>query len=227
MRSERGISLFRKWGGLIGWIGIGWAQLGYVEEGEASYYAPSFHGRRTASGERYDRQALTGAHRTLPFGTYVRVTDKVSGRSVVVRINDRGPLKTGRIIDLSEKAAAELGILARGIAAVRLEVTQLFEEPPKSPTASLIFFTPDGKAIQPKPYAVQIGAFSELPNAYMLARNAQKEVQEPVFLWQSAIRSKKLYRVVVGGFSSSKEAESLRDRLKREGWQAFVVHLPT
>jgi peptidoglycan lytic transglycosylase len=92
------------------------------EVGIASFYAKSLHGRRTASGERYDMQALTAAHRTLPFGSRVRVTNLQNGRSVVVRINDRGPFVEKRVIDLSYAAAKELRFLGRGTTKVRLEV---------------------------------------------------------------------------------------------------------
>ena len=91
------------------------------EVGLASHYARRFEGRRTASGEPYDERELTGAHRTLPFGTRVRVTNLSNHRSVVVRINDRGPFRKGRIIDLSRRAARDLGFLREGMARVRLE----------------------------------------------------------------------------------------------------------
>lgn len=91
-------------------------------EGVASYYHNKFHGRRTASGERYDKTEFTAAHRDYPFGTWVRVIDIKSGHSVIVRINDRGPHKRSRVIDLSRAAAKELDLLKNGIAQVRLEV---------------------------------------------------------------------------------------------------------
>ncbi len=95
---------------------------GGEEVGVASYYAAKFEGRRTASGERYRGGELTAAHRTLPFGTRVRVTHLASGRSVEVVINDRGPHKKGRIVDLSRRAAEAIGLLRAGVARVRLEV---------------------------------------------------------------------------------------------------------
>jgi len=90
--------------------------------GTASYYAGKFHGRRTASGERFDNGAMTAAHRTLPFGSRVRVINPANGRSVTVRINDRGPFTRGRVIDVSRAAAEELGMVARGHARVELEL---------------------------------------------------------------------------------------------------------
>ncbi|MDI4636225.1 MULTISPECIES: septal ring lytic transglycosylase RlpA family protein [Halomonadaceae] len=90
--------------------------------GMASYYADRYHGRTTASGERFDQQALTAAHRTLAFGTRVRVTRLDNGREVTVRINDRGPFVRGRIIDLSKRAARQLGMVRDGTVKVRLSV---------------------------------------------------------------------------------------------------------
>ena len=90
--------------------------------GEASYYADKFIGRTTASGERYDPEALSAAHATLPSGTRVRVTRLSDGRSVVVRINDRGPFVRGRIIDLSHAAARKLGMMREGVVSVSVEV---------------------------------------------------------------------------------------------------------
>jgi len=92
------------------------------ETGIASYYAAKFEGRMTASGERYRGSALTAAHRTLPFGSRVRVTNLTNGRSVVVVINDRGPHKKGRIVDVSRRAADELDMIRAGVVRVRLEV---------------------------------------------------------------------------------------------------------
>ncbi len=92
------------------------------QTGRASFYADRFQNRKTASGERYDRHQLTAAHRTYPFGTRVRVVRLDTGRSVVVRVNDRGPRSPDRIIDLSRKAAETLGLSKRGVVKVRLEV---------------------------------------------------------------------------------------------------------
>lgn len=95
---------------------------GYTERGEASWYGRKFHGRTTANGERYDMHSLTAAHKTLPFGVVVEVTNLHNGRSVEVRINDRGPFKKGRIIDLSYAAARELEMIGPGVVPVRVVV---------------------------------------------------------------------------------------------------------
>jgi rare lipoprotein A len=100
-----------------------------VTEGVASFYADRFHGRVTANGERFNMDALTAAHRTLPFGTWVRVTNMENGKEVMVRINDRGPYINGRIIDLSRGAAREIGLIKPGTGAVKLEA---FETNPEA-----------------------------------------------------------------------------------------------
>lgn len=95
---------------------------GFQQSGVASYYADKFHGRKTASGERFDQSALTAAHRTLPMGTKILVTNRRNGSSVVVRVNDRGPHVKGRLLDLSKRAAQELHMGKSGVAYVQLEV---------------------------------------------------------------------------------------------------------
>ncbi len=93
-----------------------------TQRGTASWYGPGFHGRRTASGETFDQNALTAAHPSLPFGTRARVTNHANGESVVVRINDRGPYAHGRVIDLSREAAEDIGLTAAGVGRVTIEV---------------------------------------------------------------------------------------------------------
>ena len=100
------------------------AQTGTPEAGKASYYADKYHGRPTASGEIFDKNAMTAAHRTLPFGTKVRVTNQKTQQSVVVTINDRGPFIRGRIIDLSEGAAKKIGMFRAGVADVVVEILE-------------------------------------------------------------------------------------------------------
>ena len=100
----------------------GRATPGGTRQGLASWYGGKFHGRKTASGERFNKRALTAAHRGLPFGTRVRVTNLENGRSVIVRINDRGPFAKKRIIDVSEAAARKLGMIQSGVARVKIQV---------------------------------------------------------------------------------------------------------
>lgn len=103
-------------------ITVAGQSTGHTLQGMASYYADKFQGRKTASGERYDRSALTAAHRTLPLGTKIRVTNQRNGSSVVVEVNDRGPHVKGRLLDLSKRAAQELHMIGSGQAQVQVEV---------------------------------------------------------------------------------------------------------
>ena len=98
--------------------------VGYEQTGIASYYAKKFHHRKTASGERFDNNSMTAAHKTLPFGTDVKVTNINNGKSVTVRINDRGPFVKGRIIDLSRAAFSQIADLNRGVVKVQIRVVQ-------------------------------------------------------------------------------------------------------
>ncbi len=128
-----------------------------AETGYASWYGGKFQGRQTASGEIFDTNQLTAAHKTLPFGTLVEVTNLDTGKSVQVRINDRGPFVEGRIIDLSRKAATEIGMMATGIAPVKVEVLKTAEQaaaeggPESSPGVSH--------------YSIQIASFAARENA--------------------------------------------------------------
>lgn len=95
-----------------------------TSSGQASYYGQKFHGRTTANGERFDMNGLTAAHRSLPFGTKVRVTNSRNKQSVIVRINDRGPFIGGRVIDLSRSAASKIGMIKSGVAPVNIEILE-------------------------------------------------------------------------------------------------------
>lgn len=107
---------------------LGTVYLGRPMSGKASWYGPGFHGKRTASGERFNENAYTAAHRSLPFGTRVRVTNLRNGRMVDVRINDRGPFVRGRIIDLSRAAASEIGMIRDGVVPVEVHVLTVMSD---------------------------------------------------------------------------------------------------
>ena len=131
----------------------------FVETGVASWYGPGFHGKKTSNGERYNQNAMTAAHKLLPFGTRLRVVNLENGRVTEVRINDRGPFVDSRIIDLSRAAAKDLGMLNKGTARVRLIALEDGRE------SSVL--TPDGDMLGL--FYVQIGSFRERPRAVNLA----------------------------------------------------------
>ena len=176
------------------------------EEGIASWYGHPYHGRRAASGEIYDMYKMTAAHRTLPFGTQVRVHDLENGRDVTVRINDRGPFVEGRIIDLSYAAAQAMGM--PGLAKVRLEILGL------------------GTTSEPAVFAVQIGAFRDPANAGRL--KARVEASYGPVIIQSFDRGDGIfYRVRVGQESTEDGARQLAEKIRSANLapQTFVVRV--
>ncbi len=177
------------------------------QEGIASWYGVPFNGRPTASGEIYNMYAMTAAHRTLPFGTMVRVHDLENGRSVEVRINDRGPFVEGRIIDLSYAAAQAMGM--NGTALVRLEI-----------------LNPNQVQALPGVFGVQVGAFRVRENALRL-ETALGSQYGPVEIQPFDSGQGVLYRVRVGSFSNEYQAQQLARQLAASGVasQTFVVRL--
>lgn len=169
-----------------------------IERGIASWYGPKFHGRATASGERYNMNDLTAAHPSLPFGTRVGVRNTRTGREVVVRVNDRGPFSKNRIIDLSYAAAREVGVVGPGTASVELYIVPAAGPPPR--------------------YTVQVGAFGEPERAANLLREIAGLYPEAVVdsdgTWN---------RVQIGAFDHREEAESLRRELAVIGLPSVVV----
>ncbi len=171
------------------------SNVGYWERGVASWYGPGFHKERTSTGEPYDMYGMTAAHRTLPLPAYVRVTNLQNGRSIVVRVNDRGPFVGNRIIDLSYTAAAKLDMLRNGTAMVELRSIDPSVAPPPVISAS---------AGSPAPAAggsglfVQAGAFSDPANAERLAAQLRGGSYGKVFVRDDQIAGRRMYRVRIG-----------------------------
>lgn len=175
---------------------------GWQEEGEASWYGPGFHGRQTASGEVYDMEAMTAAHRELPFGSRVRVVNLDNGRETHVRINDRGPFARGRVLDLSRAAAREIDMLGSGTARVRIEVLEGVAEASARARAGASVPIPEGCTL------VQVGAFAEHRNAAELTRRLEAR-GEPV---RQIRGSDGLVRVLVGPFATEHETRRMLER---------------
>lgn len=164
--------------------------------GRISWYGPGFHGRRTASGERFDKHEMTAAHKTLPFGTLVRVTDRATGRSVLVRVNDRGPYSGGRILDLSEAAAGRLGIKGRGTARTQAAIYSL----PKN--GETISFDGNGHAYTLNGYSVSLLENSSYDQAFALQHQLLESGRQDVFVTLDREDGKVRYRVTVGLFAT-------------------------
>ena len=178
---------------------------GYYATGLASWYGRKFHGRSTSSGEPYDMLQLTAAHRSLPIPSYVRVTNLDNGRSTLVRVNDRGPFHSDRIIDLSFAAAYKLGFSNHGTARVRLEAWA----PPDAPAPRAR--ADEQLADQPAPgrqYVLQAGAFRNLAAADALKEALGNLTGERAYVVKVA--NDALYRVRVGPVSGAAEAQRLR-----------------
>jgi rare lipoprotein A len=176
---------------------------GYLERGIASWYGPGFHAASTSNGEKYDMYAMTAAHKTLPLPCFVQVTNLRNGRSIVVRVNDRGPFKDGRIIDLSYTAASKLDMLRDGTTFVEVRALTPESAPTVTAADSSIF--------------VQAGAFSSEGNAADLLERLRSSGVKSGFVKQDQVGGRALYRVRIGPLPSVGEYDRLIARLKSLG----------
>lgn len=175
-----------------------------VQTGVASWYGPNFQGKLTSNKEIYDMNDLTAAHKSLPFGTYVMVTNLANGKSVTVRINDRGPFVKGRIIDLSYAAATAVDMIGTGTAPVRLEI--LADISPKKSSQK---------------FSVQVGAFIQEKNAKALKKELQQSFTN-VYIGRYKTASQTYYRVRVRA-KDQDSAKEIARRLINAGYSAIVL----
>jgi len=206
-------------------IGNTWYQplahaQGFNQRGRASWYGRDFHGKKTSNGETYNMYAMTAAHKTLPFGTYVSVHNLENNRKIDVRINDRGPFARGRIIDLSYTAAEKLGVVGPGTADV--EIIALGTPNPSDLSKST------GQSYLPANYyqgnfTIQIGAFSEWTNAERLREKLARSYKN-VHIKAYFDGNKTFYRVRVGKYSSLEEADMNEEFMIQNGYKnAFAI----
>ncbi|MBW1971600.1 MAG: septal ring lytic transglycosylase RlpA family protein [Deltaproteobacteria bacterium] len=184
-----------------------------VQEGIASWYGPGFHGKPTSCGEIYNMYQMTAAHKTLPLGTKVMVTNLENGRSVEVTINDRGPFVKGRIIDLSYAAAKQLGIIGKGTAKVRIEV--LSKE-------ALLMRKDLFSAPKQKEFTIQVASFIEQRNAIKLKNDLSKNFKN-VYIIPLLTSQRIFYRVRVGKFRTRDEAVKFAKRLTIIGYDVLIT----
>lgn len=208
---------------------------GYRERGIASWYGKKFHGRRTSSGEPYDMYTMTAAHKTLPLPSYVRVRNMQNNRTVVVRVNDRGPFLHNRLIDLSYAAAAKLGILGTGTGVVEVEAVSAGETPAQTAEVKIypLQITPPAAAAEEIPVALspavnpklylQVGAFSLQENAVSLRNRLEREALRPIFVQPSQATGNNgadaatIYRVRIGPLANVEEGDRLAERAAQLG----------
>ncbi len=200
---------------------------GFVERGVASWYGPDFHGKNTASGERYDMYAMTAAHRTLPIPCYARITNLGNGRSVIVRINDRGPFASNRIVDLSYSAAAKLDIVRPGTAFVELrtvgtltEAVAAAAEPPPAPAPQPPAVSAPGPLEPAAPLAlyIQVGAFADPANAQRVLARLQSAQITNAFVLPTGDAAHPLQRVRVGPVATVDQFDQLVAQLGTLGF---------
>ncbi len=190
----------------------------YKERGTASWYGKKFHGQKTSSGEPYDMYAMTGAHKTLPIPSYAKVTNLANGRSVVVRINDRGPFHSDRIIDLSYAAAYKLGFASAGSARVEVEAVSP-DEPTQAKAAeaerSAEPSAPSEPKGEPKGVYLQVGAFNSKENAEDLRSRLMRQLG---WLADSVqvLSIGSLWRLHVGPYATSDAARAIAQRIEAE-----------
>jgi rare lipoprotein A len=200
---------------------------GFVERGVASWYGPDFHGKNTASGERYDMYAMTAAHRTLPIPCYARITNLGNGRSVIVRINDRGPFASNRIVDLSYSAATKLDIVRPGTAFVELrtvgslsDVATSSAESPPAPAPQPPAVSAPGPLEPAAPLAlyIQVGAFADPANAQRVLARLQNAQISNAFVLPTGDTAHPMQRVRVGPIATVDQFDQLVAQLGTLGF---------
>lgn len=197
---------------------------GFVQEGMASWYGKDFHGKKTSNGETYNMYDKTAAHKTLPFGTYVRVENLSNQREVIVRINDRGPFAKGRIVDLSYGAGRQIGLVGPGVARVRLvalsrKIGQIKSGNDYIPLVEAADFR-KGK------FTIQVGAFENKDNAQRLVERLRVIFSHVTITTYVSPQEKTLYRVRVSLSNDLTGANKMVDKLKYLGFsETFIVAL--
>lgn len=205
------------------------AQKSYVKTGTASFYADKFEGRPTANGEIYYHAKRTAAHRTLPFGSIVKVTNLENNTYVVVRVNDRGPFVDNRIIDLSKSAAQELDFVDKGLAKVKVELIASTDDlPDAKPSAnegksSSNYYKINAEKVAPKGKGVQIASFKNNENVFRLVEELNNKYSEEVFIEFSQVKKHHVYRIIIGNYTSDAKLEALRKVLSVDYPGCFIV----
>ena len=202
-----------------------------TQTGKASFYADKFEGHPTASGEKYKHSKLTAAHKSLPFGTKIRVTNLANNETVEVVVNDRGPYVEGRIVDLSKSAAEKLGFVNQGLADVRVEVIDAGKGKTSDPVQVIGQVSVDEKEfydfeiqrLTPNGYGVQIGTYQELVNLMRLSDNLKNSYQKKVTVQVKVVNGVKYYGLILGQFSNRTKAETFRGELRKKFPDAFIV----
>jgi rare lipoprotein A len=199
---------------------------GYHERGIASWYGMKFHGGRTSDGDTYDMYAMTAANKVVPLPCFVRVTNLKNNRSVIVKVNDRGPFVDNRIIDLSYAAARKLGVVATGTALVDVTAVTPGETPPPL-VATTPAPAPQADSVSGSPQLfVQVGAFAEQANAERVKQKLGTEGIKPVLIVTASVAEQTLYKVRVGPLADVTAVDQLTAQLAKLGYADAQVVIP-
>lgn len=228
-------------------ITLGQAQI--TEIGQASFYADKFDGRVTASGEIFDQNKLTAAHRTLPFGSKIKVTNLENSKSVIVTVNDRGPFVNDRVIDISKSAAQKLDFSANGTARVKIEVIfipngnsevksyspsdqQATEQKPTITAASvpetvasqaIEYYRVESSYIEPTGFGIQVASYKEAANLMKRCSDIKKSTGKDIFVQVGDNNGEKIYRIMLGTFDTKEQAVKFNERIQSDFKGSFVV----
>jgi rare lipoprotein A len=229
------------------------SQEGVVLNGQASYYHDKFDGRMTASGEVFDQDGMTCAHKTLDFGTILKVTNLENNLSVTVRVNDRGPFVEGRIVDLTKAAAQKIGLYEMGVCNAKVEIIsgtdQIASQPtPQSnePVGTTTVILPKEPSTKPvvvnepvdfksftyrisvnkdsiSGFTIQLGAFTKIENTFKLAEELHSKGFNETFLYKSVTNGNEYYRILYGDFLSGASAKLFQSQLLDAGYKGILV----
>jgi rare lipoprotein A len=205
--------------------------MAQVQVGKASFYADKFEGSPTASGEKYRASRLTAAHKTLPFGTKVRVTNLANNESVVVTINDRGPFVEGRIIDVSKSAAERLSFFNQGTTEVKMEIVDATDGKQDTQPVAVDHVVVEDKEtyqfdirrVNPTGYGLQLGTYQELVNIMKIVDNLRTTYKKKVAVQVKIVNGVKYYSIMLVGFTKRDKVEMLMAELKKKFPDSFVV----
>ncbi|QKG78844.1 septal ring lytic transglycosylase RlpA family protein [Tenuifilum thalassicum] len=231
------------------------SQVGYVQEGNASFYGDEFEGRLTASGERYSHLKATCAHVSIPFGSLVKITNLENNKSAIARVNDRGPFVPDRIIDVSKSVAERLGMIKKGVVKVRIEVIDnqgntlkdlnIASKPQKSTSIKKENHTIQGNINQvdvkerndinlfsvqvsrtfSKGFYIQLGSYKEQNNLFDFLYEARKRAGKNTYVNVVQANNERLFKVLLGPFSTRNDAEKTRQSLLEDYPGCFIIKI--
>lgn len=204
-----------------------------VQTGKASYYSDKFEGSPTASGEKYRGSKMTAAHKTLPFGTKIKVTNLANSESVILEVNDRGPFVEGRILDVSKAAAEKLRFFNQGITDVKIEIVNAGDGKGDVLPVMQEHVSVDDREVyelkislvDPKGFGIQLGTYQELANLLKIINNLASKYKKRTLVQVKVLNGVKFYSPLLSGFPNREKAEFILGELKKDFPDAFILDM--